>query len=179
MSVSISAVPVLLIASLISSSLAAIERKNTFDQMTEKIKNQSRLNNGTVKKEIINEICKEYDTVFVDKDVLLKTLNEYGFDEIDDSGDKITCKTDGFNVHFYKVANWGEEKPEPYKMLIEAVCDETRIDELIGDISEQYTSNTQEESYKKIKERLEKHKLKISEEEVLDDNSIVLTINVD
>ena len=38
---------------------------------------------------------------------------------------------------------------------------------------------TQEASYNKIKERLESQNLKISDEEVFDDNTIVLTIDLD
>ncbi len=55
-------------------------------------------------------------------------------------------------------------------------CDET---ELINDINSEYALNCQEETYIKIKERLERKNLKIAEEEILEDDSIMLTINLD
>ena len=180
MSVTISAVPVLLLASLISSGIAAIERASTYNELSERIRNSvDDSNNIELNQEIINEICREYNTVFVDKNVLLKTLEEYGFDEIEDKMDQITCRADGFKISFYKEAKYGSLDSEPYKMFIKTECSEDDISELISDISDQYTSNTQEESYNKIKKRLEKHNLEISEEEVLDDNSIVLTVNIE
>ena len=180
MSVSVSAVPVLLIASLVSASVSAMERRKTFDEMAQRIAQSVRDgNNNKIDEEVIKKICREYDTVFLDKDVLLKTLNEYGFDEIKDEGDQIVCRTEGFKINFYKEAKYGVDSNEPYKMFIKTECEESDIEELINDISDQYTSNTQEESYNKIKDRLKKHNLEISEEEVLDDNSIVLTVNID
>ena len=71
----------------------------------------------------------------------------------------------------------GEKKP--YKMKITTECTEDEIAELLNNINIEYTSNSQEENYIKIKERLENKGLKINEEEVFDDDTIVLTVNLD
>ena len=53
------------------------------------------------------------------------------------------------------------------------------VDDLVNDIGSEYCANAQEISYNKIKERLEKQNLTIDDEEIYDDNTIVLTINLD
>ena len=47
------------------------------------------------------------------------------------------------------------------------------------DIGNEYTINAQEVSYNKIKERLEEQNLDIENEEIYDDNTIVLTVNLE
>ena len=61
------------------------------------------------------------------------------------------------------------------KVTCDADCDDSAI---IEDLSSEYGMNAQEESYLKIKERLAQKNLQIDEEEVLEDNSIVLTVNI-
>ena len=50
--------------------------------------------------------------------------------------------------------------------------------EIINDLNDEYGLNIQEMTYNKIKERLEQENMRLESETVLDDNSIVLTIDV-
>ena len=54
--------------------------------------------------------------------------------------------------------------------------DETNM---VQDINTEYAMNVQEETYIKLKERLEEKHMEIEHEEVLDDDSIVITVNID
>ena len=64
-------------------------------------------------------------------------------------------------------------------MKITTKCKESELQSFVDDLNSEYRLNTQEENYIKIKERLDKQNLKIGEEEVFEDNTIVLTVNID
>ena len=63
-------------------------------------------------------------------------------------------------------------------MQITYVSDKN-LNEFVENIASEYTANVQEVSYNKIKERLAEKNLEIYEEEIYDDNTIVLTVNLD
>ena len=135
---------------------------------------ESMLNNTTdyVKVDDPELLCREYETVFTDETILMKTLQEYGFSECKNDNGKIFCRAGNFTVEFFKS---GEQ---PYSMKISCM-DECNNHEFVSDIHEEYTQNVQEESYIKLKERLKKYDLQIDDEEVLDDNSIMITVNLE
>ena len=70
------------------------------------------------------------------------------------------------------------EKNEPYKVRI-TYHNENGVAELLSNLGNEYSTNAQEISYNKIKERLEYQNLEIEDEEVYEDNTIVLTINLE
>lgn len=157
----------------------AIEEEQNFNKINNELKKMLQDNNGLVSKEMLNLICRDYETIFVSKDVLIKTLKEYGATDIYAQVDDISCEIDGFILQFHKPDPTDEMAFPPYQMKVATKCSEEELDEFIENINSEYTSNTQEENYIKIKERLDKRQMKISEEEILEDNSIVLTINID
>lgn len=123
-------------------------------------------------RDLVNILCKEYDTVFMDKDLLMKTLEEHGATDFEEVDGKIICKVDDFSLEFSKNEN------EPYKMNVTCTCTDN-LGETVEDINAEYALNVQEESYLKLKERLAQQKLQIEEEEILEDNSIMLTVNLE
>ena len=123
--------------------------------------------------EIIEKICnKEFNTAIMDKDVLLKTLEEHGATDIMESQGDISCECEAFHLDFYKKIN------EPYTVRI-SYKSEQGINELLEDLGNEYSTNAQEVSYNKIMERIQAQNLMIENEEVYDDDTIVLTINLE
>ncbi len=118
------------------------------------------------------KICKEYETIFNDKDLLIKTLQEHGVTDLELRNDNIYCKIEEFKLKFFKDANM------PYKFEI-THCANVDIEETINNLDSEYAKNVQEATYLKIKERLAKNNLQIDDEEILEDDSIMLTINLD
>ena len=49
---------------------------------------------------------------------------------------------------------------------------------MINDLNDEYGLNIQEMTYNKIKERLDSENMRLESETVMDDNSIVLTIDI-
>lgn len=190
MSCTIGAIPFLLIygavAALTSASVMSSSERSSIEDLDSfysigivknsfetSIKDALKENNGEVTPEMIEMICKEYQTVFMDKELLQKTLREYGFGDFVFDNDKIKCELEGFIFSFER-----ENECNPYSLKVS--CGQNSDDSVIvADLNNEYGLNTQEETYIKIKERLSNKNLKIDEEEILEDDSIMLTINLD
>ena len=125
---------------------------------------------------IINEqklIDKSFATSFMDKDVLMKTLDEHGITELEDNNGIITGKFERYILTFEK-----PESEKPYNLTISCVKN-FNPQEMVEDLNNEYTMNVQEESYLSIIEKLKENNMEIEEEEILEDNTIVLTVNVE
>lgn len=114
-----------------------------------------------------------YKTNYTDKGILLNTLIEHGAEEILETGDEVSCKLFGMEMVYYK-----KEGTNGYTLDITQVSDKSECEDVINDLNEEYGLNIQEMTYNKIKERLDKENMRIESETVMDDNSIVLTIDI-
>ena len=119
-------------------------------------------------------IEKSFETAFMDKNILFKTLEEHGVNGITENEyGKITGTVDNYTLDFEKT-----EPDKPYYLRI--LClDTDNAEEKLGDLSSEYALNVQEEAYLNIVEKLKENNMQIEEEEVTDDNTIVLTVNLD
>ena len=119
-------------------------------------------------------IEKSFETAFMDKDILVKTLEEHGVSGIlEDEFGRITGKVDNYALLFEKM-----EADKPYFLRIS--CQNTdNAEEKLGDLSSEYALNVQEEAYLNIVDKLKENNMQIEDEEVMDDNTIVLTVNLD
>lgn len=124
---------------------------------------------------LINDVSTTiytYNTNYTDKGVLLNTLYEHGASEITENGDEITCKLFNMEMKYYKGENGA------YSLDITQISNKSECEDVINDLNEEYGLNIQEITYNKIKERLQQENLHLESETVLDDNSIVLTIDI-
>lgn len=117
---------------------------------------------------------KSFETVFMDQDTLIKTLEEHGVVNINkaDFG-RITGQVDSYTLSFEKPS---ENKP----YFLTVTCLNTdNAEEKLNDLSSEYALNVQEDAYLSIIEKLKDNNMEVEDEEVLDDNTIVLTVNID
>jgi len=124
---------------------------------------------------LINDVSTTiytYNTNYTDKGILLNTLYEHGASEITENGEEITCKLFNMEMKYYK----GETGA--YALDITQISNKSECEDVINDLNEEYGLNIQEITYNKIKERLQQENLHLESETVLDDNSIVLTIDI-
>ncbi|MDR1168567.1 MAG: hypothetical protein LBK53_06755 [Heliobacteriaceae bacterium] len=185
MSVTVSLVPLVIsgVINILATAAASVAAANGAQSLADNLnQKQSILDAASVKaienalnQNNIDELVeKEYTTVFADEKLLVKTLKEHGctdFNQYLDGGCK--CKIGDLILEFTR-----EVETAPYKMKI--ICDKDACEaEIFSGLNSEYGVNVQEEVYLKIKERLENQNLKIDEEEVLEDNSIMLTINIE
>ena len=116
---------------------------------------------------------KSFDTVFKDVKMLEKTLDEHGCQDIKfESENRLSCFFEHYIAVFFR-----ENRNEPFKVTL--ACPNTYdLAEKVTELTSEYTMNAQEASYFKIKEKIEEKNYSIESEEVFDDNTIVLTINI-
>ncbi len=120
---------------------------------------------------------KSFETMFMDKDTLVKTLEEHGvvnikFGEDYEKG-KITGQVDSYTLSFEKSAD-----DKPYFLTVTCL-DTDNAEEKLNDLSSEYALNVQEDAYLSIIDKLKDNNMEVEDEEVLDDNTIVLTVNID
>ena len=170
MSVSVSAVPFFLLFTVGQGVIEFIKMANEANRDIQAQKENQNIHIGEKTLEAMYN--KDFSTTIMDKALLLRTLKEHGAVNIEEDGNNISCDCEAFHLSFTKN---GEE---PYSIRI-SYNNDYKLDELVENIGTEYTSNAQEISYNKIKERLEEQNLEIEEEEIYDDNTIVLTVNLE
>ena len=151
----------------ISSSHLKGEVEHLFAAMNKKAGRDLRITDNK------SELTYTYKTNYTDKGVLLNTLTEHGAKKISETDDKISCELFGMQMSYTKEAD-----NQAYNLVIERVTDKSECEGLISDLNDEYGLNIQEITYKKILDRIESENLHLEKEEVLEDNSILLTIEV-
>ena len=117
---------------------------------------------------------KSFETAFVNKELLIKTLEEHGVSNLKENEyGKITARTGNYELSFERM-----EADKPYFLMIKYLDTES-AEQKLNDLSSEYALNVQEESYRSITEKLKENNMEIENEEVYDDNTIVLTINLE
>ena len=120
-----------------------------------------------------NFMEKSLETPFMDKEILIKTLEEHGVQNITEEFGKIKGIVDTYSLSFEKM-----EADKPYFLTLSYLA-ENNPEEKLNDLNSEYALNVQEEAYLNIIEKLKDNNMEIEDEEVLDDNTIVLTVNLE
>ena len=169
MSCTVVSLPVLLFSAVVGVASSVIQ----LGQAVKGGLTNTNEGNMHLSEEAIHNLSKqEFKTVIMDKRTLLKTLSEHGAENINIDGNDISCTCEGFNIKFIS------HPKAPYTMQV-AYSDPSGLNNLVGDLGNEYSTNAQEVSYNKIKERLGTKNLQINDEEILEDDTIVLTVNLD
>ncbi len=115
----------------------------------------------------------KFETPFVDKELLIKTLSEHGGEITENKENSVKFQIEKFILDFSR-----EDINLPFSLTIKHTSRQNP-QEKFTDISQEYTLNVQEQSYQSIVEKLKENNMQIEEEEIEEDNTIVLTINLD
>src|SRR5574344_1807423 len=138
---------------------------------------ENKKNNNFVPRDVINIITQKYETSFTDSNLLIKTLKEHGAENFSASDNDDNCTLNSIPIDFCR-----KRPGAPFSMQISMQYgqnpDECKNVETLSELSEEYKLNVQEESYNKIKEKLKTMQIEIEIEEITDDNSIVITVNI-
>lgn len=117
-------------------------------------------------------ISKSYPTNFKDESILMKTLDDYGVNYSKQSNGTINCNLDN---HSFKLI---PSEKSSYMIEIENEEDLKDIFMNLNNLDEDYRRNVQNNTYENLKEKVEEKGYKIESEEIMEDNSIVITINI-
>ena len=117
---------------------------------------------------------KSFETPYMDKDLLLKTLEEHGVTNIKENEyGQIKGVSGNFVLTFERA-----DETQPYSVLIKYLSTEN-VTEEIENLNNEYAVNVQEAAYMELIENLKNNNMEIESEEVGEDNTIVLTINLE
>lgn len=178
MSCSVVAIPISLLYTVISMAVGAGVSAGVGAKFAKKLSsdNLEHLSEQDLEGYAISSsdiIEKTFETPFMDKEILLKTMEEHGIKDINETGNIISGKIESFVLQFEK-----PDENSPYSLKV--LCNQQdNAEEKISDISTEYSLNVQEASYLSIVEKLKENNLQIEEETVEDDNTIVLTVNLE
>lgn len=114
----------------------------------------------------------KYPTNFNDEDLLMKTLMDYGANPVKDVNGDIIMNLAGNEFKFHKI------REEPYQVEVKSTGNSKQIYNHLSLIDGDYKGNVQAYTYENLKKNLEDRNLNIESEEVLEDNSIVITVNI-
>lgn len=113
-------------------------------------------------------------TRFSDGNLLIKTLNEHGFHTTVLENNSIVMESSGGKVRFYK-----EPGNDVYSSLPIELTDAEQICIDLDDLNEEYMANVQTQTYLHLMEGLKKRKdLSLESEQILEDDTILLTLTV-
>jgi len=186
MSCTVVAVPVLLAFNLIqimgtaavaaafagNSKLTQTQKDNNFSELAQDMENKFYEEVQHIR--VCDIVEKEFQTAYMDKNILLKTLEEHGVINIEEEYEgKISGTIGTFTLYFER-----ESENEPY--ILKISCKESdNAEEKINDLNTEYALNVQEDAYLNLVENLKENNMEIENEVVEDDNTIVLTINLE
>ena len=174
MSCTVLAIPYTLawvIGAVVTTTATVLEETCSIEDSIENI-SQDALDDIKIISEA-NLMEKSLETPFMDKKILIKTLEEHGVKNIIEEYGKIKGEVDTYSLSFEK-----KEVDKPYFLTINYLS-QNNPEEKLSDLNSEYALNVQEESYLNIIEKLKENNMEIEEEEILEDNTIVLTINLE
>lgn len=129
----------------------------------------SKTNN---KKTVTSKMEKVFPTNFRDQDLLIQTLREYKANPVLNNDGTIQCQMGKTSLEFDKIDNLYEVKITTDKAELRSTFNH------LSNIDTNYKHTVQANTYQNMKEKIEEKDYTIEEEEVLEDNSIMITLNV-
>lgn len=118
-------------------------------------------------------IEKTFETPFMDDSILVKTLEEHGVTNLEKWENGFFAEVDNYKLIFEKPSS-----DKPYNLRITCL-ENSNAEEKAADLADEYALNVQEDAYLHIVGKLKENNMQIEEEEVMEDNTIVLTVNID
>ena len=115
---------------------------------------------------------KTFPTNFRDPELLVKTLADYGLTPVLSQDGTIECQANGSQLIFR------QEQDRPFSVEVRNAPDVRQVYQHLSEINDGYCQNVQTRTYQNLKSRIAQRGLVIEQEEVLDDNSIVITLNI-
>ena len=145
-----------LVVSLILTAAESIEEINKKIELAPK-------NDGTAR----------ITTRFNDKDLLKKTLVEHGVNVVEESENRLVAEFNDGRICYERAS-----VNEPFVLMVSEIGDtQCMIDELTA-IETEYNSNVQSYTYDRVMQNLPED-MHFESEEVLEDDSIVITLTVE
>ena len=114
------------------------------------------------------------ETRFSDPVLLEKTLNEHGFSVVKQENGSMHVVTPVGSVEFFYSKDSGSYWARAYDLV-----DEEQLAVQMGEVNDEYMLNVQKNNYLMLKDQIEESSnMSLEDEEILEDDTILLTINL-
>lgn len=113
-----------------------------------------------------------FPTNMRDEQLLVKTLSDHGLQPKAQPNGEVTCRV-GRSILRFRPAEEGS-----YSVEIENALDLQQMFQFLSALDEDYKRGVQAVAYENLMNRIQEKNLAVESEEVLEDNSIVITLNV-
>lgn len=113
------------------------------------------------------------ETVFMDSQLLCKTLSEHGLQIRQVSNSEYIVETQSGVLHYFR-----RSADTPFMLELSNVKDMDELLNSLDTLENEYGRNVQQFTYDKVMCSLEEHGMSVAGEEVLEDNSILITLNL-
>ena len=120
-----------------------------------------------------NETLPSIETFFNDVTLLKKTLEEHGLFVSVLSDNQLLCQVGDVSLDYFR-----STAEEPFSVTVSGLQNADDFFSEMECFEREYRQNVQSYTYNKLVENLNESSMKIREETVLEDNSILLTIDI-
>lgn len=113
-------------------------------------------------------------TIYTDKELLEETLLKFGAQKKLYRKDRsLICELSGFTLEFRQ-----KEPGVPYELSFTGQKGAHAVYDAMRQLDEGYRSAVQERTYLNVRKKLEEKNMTVESEEIMEDNSIVLTVSI-
>ncbi len=113
-----------------------------------------------------------FPTNFRDEHLLVSTLRDYGLQPNVQADGEVTCRVEHYFLRFHPTEEGS------FSVEVENAPDLQQVFQLLSTLDEDYKRGVQAAAYENLMGRVGEKNLVVESEEVLEDNSIVITLNV-
>lgn len=113
-----------------------------------------------------------FPTNFRDGDLLFRTIKKFGLNPVHHGNGNLTCAVEGTKMTFRRTGD------APYSVEMDNTRGLEEVFHYLSDLDEDYRRGVQALVYENLKQRLADQQLTVESEEVREDHSIVITLNI-
>lgn len=114
-------------------------------------------------------------TIYTDQGLLEGILLQYKIEVESSKENNISCQYSDYKMTFQRT-----DTEKPFDMMVETTQKDMRkLQECMKILEAEYYASLQEQTYMSIREQILEEGMKIEEEQVMEDNSIVLTVSIE
>ena len=113
------------------------------------------------------------ETAFTDANLLHKTLTQHGLQVRSTHENELTVSSASGVLRYFR-----QDNTQPFMLQISHVSNMRELLDIVDELENEYGRNVQTFTYNKVMTSLHEHGMTVEQEEILEDDSIVLTLNV-
>ena len=113
------------------------------------------------------------ETAFTDANLLHKTLTQHGLQVHSIHENELTVRSASGTLRYFRQNN-----TQPFQLQISNVCNMRELLDSVDELENEYGRNVQTFTYNKVMNSMQEHGMTVDQEEILEDDSILLTLNV-